>query len=345
MFPVSGAGSGSDDIESIDYSAVLNWNPTIRTGTITPGEVLEFGHASDVLVVTYTLIDDFSFNSSFKYHLDFAFSSPSQGKFLSSIIWIDDPDTSLTTGESGELVVDGPGLLYQVEPGGYTVDTATHLSADFTTSTSGSYPLMLTVINRNYNGSDTGYYGFGYNSATLESIDRDENIITRITNNISNFLSGLWDSISNWLDEQLIQPVRDWWQGILDWFELNFTIPDGYFDTWRDGWEQWFSDHFGFLYDAGTLISDVFTSIMDVFSSESPNTLEIPQVKLPDILGGAVLIEAQTFDFDAFVDSIPALATIYGIYVTCMYGAALFAIIKLGQNTLEEILTDRQVNE
>lgn len=162
---------------------------------------------------------------------------------------------------------------------------------------------------------------------------------------LGNKITGAFDALKNWFDEHIIQPVEEWWQGVLDWFEYNFTIPDGYFDTWRDSWEQWLSDHFGFLYDAGTLISDVFTSIMDVFSGESPNTLDIPQIKLPDILGGAVLIEAQTFNFDEFVDSIPALATIYGIYVTCMYGAALFAIIKLGQNTLEEILTDRQVTE
>lgn len=344
MFPVSGAGSGSVNITWIPYEAILNYIPVQQNGSIEPDDILEFGHASDVLSVTYTLDNDFAFSTSDKYHLDFVLSSPSQAKYLAVFVWVDDGNTELTTNESMPVVA-GSGLLYYAEPNTFSTDGGTNIDVSFTSSVSGALPLKVTVFNRNFGGSDTGFYGFGYKSCTIETVDRDENIISRITNNISDFLSGLWDSISNWFDEHLIQPIRDWWQGVLDWFELNFTIPDGYFDTWRDGWEQWLSDHFGFLYDAGTLISDVFTSIMDVFSGESPNTLDIPEVKLPDILGGDVLIEAQTFNFDEFVDSIPALATIYGIYVTCMYGAALFAIIKLGQNTLEEILTDRQVTE
>lgn len=345
MFPVSGAGSESVNITWIPYEAIVNALPVLQSGYIRPNNILEFGPASNVLAVTYTLDNDFSFSTSDQYHLYFVLSSWSQAKYLAVSVWVDDGNTELTAKDNTQ-VVSGTGLLYHAEPNTFSTEGGTmNIDVTFTSSVSGALPLKVTVINRNFGGSDTGYYGFGYKSCTIETVDRDENIITRITNNISNFLSDLWNSISNWFDEHLIQPIQNWWQGILDWFELNFTIPDGYFDTWRDGWEQWLSDHFGFLYDAGTLISDVFTSIMDVFSGESPNTLEIPQVKLPEILGGAVLIEAQTFDFDEFVDSIPALATIYGIYVTCMYGAALFAIIKLGQNTLEEILTDRQVTD
>lgn len=377
---MSGAGSGSDEIDFIRYEAIDTSGE--KNGTISPGDILEFGHASNVLVVSYTIKQLFEYSPSNKYHLDFVMSSPSQAKYLAVYVWVDDGATSLTYEESGRLIVQGSGLLYQAEPNTFSTDGgATNISVDFSPSSSGTRPLMVTVVNRNFGGSDTGYYGFGYNSCAIETVDRDENIITRITNNISGFFSelgdkitqwfnnlkswftelgdrisgfftelgnkitGAFDALKNWFDEHIIQPVEEWWQGVLDWFEYNFTIPDGYFDTWRDSWEQWLSDHFGFLYDAGTLISDVFTSIMDVFSGESPNTLDIPEVKLPDILGGAVLIEAQTFDFDGFVDSIPALATIYGIYVTCMYGAALFAIIKLGQNTLEEILTDRQVTD
>lgn len=379
VFPAAGAGSGSDEFDSISYSAVTSGG--ISNGTITPGQVLEFGPASNVLVVEYTITNDFLLQSDNKYHLDFVLSSSSQAKYLSVYVWVDDGNTSVTVDSSGGLVLEGSGYLYHADPGSFSTDGGTNIDVSFTSSLSGNLPLKVSVINSNYKGSDQGWYGFGYNSCTLETVDRDENIITRITNNISGFfselgdkitqwfnnlkswftelgdrisgfftelgnkISGAFDALKSWFDEHIIQPIKEWWQGVLDWFEYNFTIPDGFFEEWKENWEVWFSEHFGFLYDAMELIIQTFEEIVAVFSSDSPNTIDIPQVAFPENLGGYVLIEAQTFDFNKLIEDVPSLKVIYGIYVTAMYGVALFLLIRLGSNTLEEILTDRKVSD
>ena len=101
----------------------------------------------------------------------------------------------------------------------------------------------------------------------------------------------------------------------------------------------------GFVWAAGELVSRALNEIVDAFASDSPNTVSIPEIKLPDVLGGYTILEARTFDFNALLEDVPMLGYLYNIYVVFAYGLALFMLVRLGVNTLEEILADREVTD
>lgn len=174
--------------------------------------------------------------------------------------------------------------------------------------------------------------------------DLGNDIKTWFTDLINNIKQS-FENVQIWFDEHLIQPVRDWWQGIVDWFKVQFTLPDGFFDEWQAKWQTFLEARFGFLYESVELIKTTFQNIIDAFSSESRNVIDIPEIKLPDSFGGYVLMEKQSFDFNELLDKSGPLKMAYGLYVTVMYGAALFALVALGARTLEEILKDREVSD
>ena len=182
--------------------------------------------------------------------------------------------------------------------------------------------------------------------------DRISSFFSELGDRISGFfeqltskISEIWEALKTWFNDNIITPITNWWDNLVARLKYLFGIPDGLGDNLKDDWEAWLEEHLGFVWAAGELVSRALNEIVDAFASDSPNTVSIPEIKLPDVLGGYTILEARTFDFNALLEDVPMLGYLYNIYVVFAYGLALFMLVRLGVNTLEEILADREVTD
>lgn len=150
---------------------------------------------------------------------------------------------------------------------------------------------------------------------------------TDLGNKIGYFFTNLFNNISSWFDEHLIQPVRNWWQSVIDWFKLMFTLNPDFWGQYIDDFTDYLKEHFGALYQVFEMIELLFNALIEIVTgSYGDLIISIPEIKLP-FLNHQVLLEAQEFNFSSYINNIPMLAFVLSIIKVIADVSIIFAII------------------
>lgn len=90
---------------------------------------------------------------------------------------------------------------------------------------------------------------------------------------IGQWFKDLWTNISN----KIIEIKTD----IQDWFESLFVVSGDFWDNYRTNFDDFMADHFGFLYQSMSIITDVLNQFKYVFNGNGSGTITIPRIALP----------------------------------------------------------------
>ncbi len=116
-------------------------------------------------------------------------------------------------------------------------------------------------------------------------------------------------------------------------------VPDPYFiSDWSEEMDAFLAEHFGIIYDAGTLTTDFITKIGDLLSNNDGNIdFKLPAIKfkLNDV--DIVLWEEQQVDM-SFLTENSFFSMFYGLYNMILWVIFIFATVKHATKTFERIL-------
>lgn len=158
---------------------------------------------------------------------------------------------------------------------------------------------------------------------------------SEIGDRIGEFFSNLWNNITVTING-ITDSVREWWQGVVDFFHSLFVPEDGYFDKYKQDWEDWARLHFALFYD----VMDFVDYFLSEFELEDINNLviTIPKMQLP-ILDKFVFIDETSVELGNLYNSHTSFKYFYDLYRICFSAACYFLLIKYLQKTLSEIIT------
>lgn len=156
-----------------------------------------------------------------------------------------------------------------------------------------------------------------------------------IGDRIGEFFTNLWNNITVTING-ITDSVREWWQGVVDFFHSLFVPEDGYFDKYKQDWEDWARLHFAMFYD----VMDFVDYFLSEFELEDINNLviTIPKMQLP-ILDKFVFIDETSVELGNLYNSHTSFKYFYDLYRICFSAACYFLLIKYLQKTLSEIIT------
>ena len=118
---------------------------------------------------------------------------------------------------------------------------------------------------------------------------------------------------------------------IADKFKGLFIPAEGYFDTYIQEYQDYFSERFGLLYEIPDSIADIFQQLIEFNPAEEGYYIDFPEVVMPVLENGewrdVVLIEDTKVTFD-FLDEGP-IATLYSMYRAALWLLFIFLLINL----------------
>lgn len=118
---------------------------------------------------------------------------------------------------------------------------------------------------------------------------------------------------------------------IADKFKGLFIPEEGYFDTYIQEYQDYFSERFGLLYEIPDSIADIFQQLIEFNPAEEGYYIDFPEVVMPVLENGewrdVVLIEDTKVTFD-FLDEGP-IATLYSMYRAALWLLFIFLLINL----------------
>lgn len=141
-----------------------------------------------------------------------------------------------------------------------------------------------------------------------------------------------FDSQTTGTQKSILQRLKDLPDTIGEKLKSLFIPSDGYFKTYSEDLQNYFVDHFGFLYE----IPSFFVGILSTLSSYSPNTsnysISIPKIEPFYLTENGVevkyvLIDEQTYTFD-FLET-GAFATLYNFYRSFIWLAYILMLFYL----------------
>lgn len=136
-------------------------------------------------------------------------------------------------------------------------------------------------------------------------------------------LGTIGQALSNFLD-MLINALK----ALLEWL---FVPSAGFMDSWLEGMMSTVNDRTGILTYPLTCLITFLNRVANISSGDA--VLSIPEVKWK----GAVLMQKQTFNFNAFLASNPELDTFYGYYLIVVRALLIFSVLRLAWKKYEEM--------
>lgn len=158
-----------------------------------------------------------------------------------------------------------------------------------------------------------------------------------IGDRIGDFFTNLWNNITVTING-ITDGVKEWWQGVVDFFHSLFVPEEGYFDKYKQDWEDWARLHFALFYDVMDLFDSIFDGIFTGLTDTNSLIITIPEMQLP-VLNKFVFIKETSIDLGTLYDSHNAFKYFYDLYRICFSGFSYFLLIKYLQRTLSEVIT------
>lgn len=161
------------------------------------------------------------------------------------------------------------------------------------------------------------------------------NWFKEIGDRIGNFFTNLWNNISDSISS-ITTAISDWWQSVKDFFHSLFVPEDGYFDSYKQNWENWAKEHFALFFD----VQEILDILFNFFGGDAIEPgIVIPEIKLP-FFNNPVIIPRTTFKFSQLLNQHAMIKRIYDLFQigfsVIVYGLLLVYL----QKTFSKILTD-----
>lgn len=186
-------------------------------------------------------------------------------------------------------------------------------------------------------------------------------IVTQFNNLLSN-LQKLFDDVTEWLFnildqiQEFIAKVGNWFSDLYNniagkidlvitdikqWVHDLFVPDPQYMEDYRTQWEQWFSNHLGFLYQSMSIFDGLMESI---HNAQVNNTLSviIPKLQLPDNFGGYVIFDGGSFNLKSeLLDKHSKIKWLYTTSQAFITGLAVFWTVYLGYKKIHLLIAER----
>ena len=167
-----------------------------------------------------------------------------------------------------------------------------------------------------YSGHIPGKYFASFDIPSAEDIQNNK------LDSIKDVLSG---------DKGILNTLKSIPDLISDKIKGLFIPSEGYFDTYIQEYQDYFSERFGLLYEVPDSIADVFRQFIEFQPAEEGYYIDFPEVVLPVLEDGqwrdVVLIDDTRVTFD-FLDEGP-IATLYSMYRAALWLLFIFLLINL----------------
>lgn len=108
---------------------------------------------------------------------------------------------------------------------------------------------------------------------------------------VGQWFKDLWSNISN----KFVEIKTD----IKDWFESLFVVGENFWAEYRDNFNVFMSEHFGFLYQTMDIFSTILTRFKELLVGNGSGGVHIPKVAIPaKVLGQEyIIVKPKTFMF------------------------------------------------
>lgn len=156
-----------------------------------------------------------------------------------------------------------------------------------------------------------------------------------IGDRIGDFFSSLWDNISDSISS-ITTAVSDWWQSVKDFFHSLFVPEDGFFDSYKQNWENWAKEHFGLFFD----VKEIFEELFYIFDGSCGEYgITIPEIKLP-FFNNPVIVPRTVFYFSELIAQHSMIKRIYDLF-QIMFSVIVYGLLLVYlQKTFSKILTN-----
>lgn len=133
------------------------------------------------------------------------------------------------------------------------------------------------------------------------------NQITAFAMSVKEWFADLFSKLGDWF-ASVGQWFKDLWTNISDkvieiktdikeWFESLFVVGDNFWSEYRDNFNAFMAEHFGFLYQSMDIISTILTKFKEVLTGNGSGSIRIPKVAIPaKVLGQEyVIVKSRSY--------------------------------------------------
>ena len=109
---------------------------------------------------------------------------------------------------------------------------------------------------------------------------------------VGQWFKDLWTNISN----KVIEIKTD----IQEWFESLFVVGDDFWQEYRDNFNTFMVEHFGFLYQSMDIISTILVNFKEVLTGDGSGSIIIPKIAIPAKVFGTehVIIKSRQYNLN-----------------------------------------------
>lgn len=156
-----------------------------------------------------------------------------------------------------------------------------------------------------------------------------------IGDRIGQFFTDIWNNISDSISS-ITNAASDWWQSVKDFFHSLFVPEDGFFDNYKQNWENWAKEHFGLFFD----VELIFEDLLSIFDGDYDEYgIIIPEIKLP-FFNNPVIVPRTVFYFSELIAQHSMIKRIYDLF-QIMFSVIIYGLLLVYlQKTFSKILTN-----
>ncbi len=159
--------------------------------------------------------------------------------------------------------------------------------------------------------------------------------------------------------QELIQKVGNWFvdlrmsitnglntlkDNLINGIRSLFVPSDGYFDQLKEDFSDWMEDHFGVLYQSGSLIVDIMEQIRDFDPQESNYPLTFPAIYGSEVVNGEVVNTEMSSEHEYALGDIlvqEPFDGLYDVYLTCVSAVFYLSLVFLAWRKFHKFLEGR----
>lgn len=151
----------------------------------------------------------------------------------------------------------------------------------------------------------------------------------------------MWSNISGFFTDIKLE-VENAFKSVVEFFKSLVTVPDGYFDEYLERVNEWFSSHFGIIWQAPELIISLVTDLYNSISNSSSTNsaiIVIPEIRIPYY--DVVLLPNTSYDLMTLINSNDFIKWVYNTFRVISSAFIYLAVINFCVNTYQEFIKNR----
>lgn len=145
------------------------------------------------------------------------------------------------------------------------------------------------------------------------------NFFASLGDKIGGFFTTIWNNIKGAF-ENLIEKIKGFFDSLFDFLKFLFIPSDDFWANFFQNLSAKLEEHLGFVYQIPEFVVNFFKNLM-TFSVGNDPILSIPAISWM----GHTVLEANTINLNSYFTDVPALQTVYNIYLS--FVTVLFTVM------------------